>query len=125
MVMVLVSTMAQQKMMSELLRGDSDESSAHKPRPFFDLGVRFSIFGAMLLLALVGKQQVAVFESLLGGMVCLTCSLLLPLVVYVGIFWRGLGRRVRVAHGVAITAAVVLMVVVTVEDIASFVRNWE
>ena len=93
-IMVLVSIMAQQTMVLELLYGPSDDpkgGASERRRPWVELGIRMTIFVGLLLVGLLGRRQIAVFESLVGGCACLTCSLVLPMLVYGGMFWWRMG----------------------------------
>lgn len=63
------------------------------------------------------------FESLIGGFVYLSCSLFVPMLVFVVTFWRDMGALKRTALCLGAVAAAVLMVGVTVQDVIEFVQN--
>lgn len=101
-------------MMVELLFSHGGAKQTVATSAWVGLAIRGAIFGATLLVALLGRNQIAVFESLVGGLICFGCALVLPLVVYVVTFWGDMGGGMRTLVVVLVVVGGVLAVGVSV-----------
>eukprot|EP00873_Tetraselmis_striata_P008942 jgi/Tetstr1/429206/TSEL_019158.t1 len=80
---------------------------------------RFLLFGALAGLSYTAFYVLGAVEGLIGGMCSMTCSLLLPVLLYATLAWRRLSILKRVALGALIVLSVlILLLVVTASLLA-------
>jgi len=87
------------------------------------VAIRYGLFAILAALSYVGYDILGAVEGLIGGLCSMTCSLLMPVLLFATLSWRRLSATARAALAAITAAAAAVLVLVVATSCLSILRG--